>query len=234
MNKDNGPIPTSPLFALINKDRQWLPLQFPELPKVPNLINLSQLPTPEMFLEQLLNVTTKELLDTVMDFTFDEILTEHVQFLLYNKNGSITSMDMYSDKHRLINISEPIKFIIHGWQSTGDHEIVKDMVKSYHSIGIYNVFGVDWSSHSKRNYLHSARGAKKVGEIVGEFIFNLTKSNKKFLRKVHLIGHSLGAQVSGFAGKHIKKLTKGLQIGRITGKSKNCKYETVICKPFFF
>lgn len=33
---------------------------------------------------------------------------------------------------------------------------------------------------------------------------------------MHLIGHSLGAHVSGFAGKTFKKLT-GYQIDRITG-----------------
>ncbi|KAJ8930140.1 hypothetical protein NQ314_017106 [Rhamnusium bicolor] len=104
-----------------------------------------------------------------------------------------------------------------------DQNFVKDIVKSYHAIGIYNVFGVDWSSHSKRDYLHSARGTKNVGEFVGEFIMNLIKNDTNLLGNIHLIGHSLGAQVSGFTGKHIKSLTNGHRIGRITGKLLLCK-----------
>ncbi|XP_018573041.1 phospholipase A1 3-like [Anoplophora glabripennis] len=191
--------------------------RLPGLPRLPRLPDLSNLPSPEEFLESLLNVTPKELLEVVGDFTFDEVLSDHIQFLLYNNNGSVTVLDTYSDRHHIESQTEPIKFIIHGWQAAGDIDFVQNMAKSYHSIGIYNVFGVDWSPHSKRNYLHSARGTKKIGEIVGDFVMNLIKNNTRLLSNVHLIGHSLGAQVSGFAGKHIQALTKGKKIGRITG-----------------
>lgn len=77
------------------------------------------LPSPEEFLERLLNVTPKELLETVGDFTFDEVLSDHIQFLLYNKNGSVTVLDTNSDRHHIETSLEPIKFIIHGWQATG-------------------------------------------------------------------------------------------------------------------
>ncbi|KAJ8980762.1 hypothetical protein NQ317_013767 [Molorchus minor] len=124
---------------------------------------------------------------------------------------------MYSKEQPISETSGPIKFIIHGWQSSGNHTFVTDMVKSYHSIGIYNVFGVDWSSPAKKDYLYSARSTKRVGEVVGEFIMKLTKNNKKMLHKVHIVGHSLGAQVAGFAGKQVKSLSRGLMVGRITG-----------------
>lgn len=46
------------------------------------------------------------------------------------------------------------------------------------------------------------------------------KDNTKLLTHVHIIGHSLGAHIAGFAGKHIIELTNGTKVGRITGN--NC------------
>ncbi|KAG5861196.1 hypothetical protein JTB14_007084, partial [Gonioctena quinquepunctata] len=185
-------------------------------PEFPNLPNFRDLPTPEKFLETLFNVTTSELVDLTTGFDFEEILSEHVTFLLYKPDGSTISLNVNSDNHH-ININEPIKLVIHGWQSTGEQDYVKDFAKSYHAVGINNVLGVDWSTHSKKNYLHSARGTRTIGEIVGDFVMKVIKNDTQFLRNVHLIGHSLGAQVSGFAGKHIQKLTNGSKIERITG-----------------
>lgn len=42
-------------------------------------------------------------------------------------------------------------------------------------------------------------------------------------KDVHLIGHSLGAHISGYAGQSIK------QLGRITGT-----HELLLCKKCFF
>lgn len=54
--------------------------------------------------------------------------------------------------------------------------------------------------------------AKNVGEAIGKFILR----NKFPLDRIHIIGHSLGAHVGGFAGKKIKKET-GKKIRRLTG-----------------
>nr|CAI5830414.1 unnamed protein product [Callosobruchus analis] len=164
----------------------------PDLPDLPELPDLSKLPSPQNFLLHLLNVTAEDLLDVVANFGFDEVLYEEVDFLHYLPNGTTANYKMNSTRLD-IDKDNPLKVVIHGWQSTG----------------------VDWSNHSKRNYLHSARATKKVGETVAEFILNTLGSDAAKLDYVHIIGHSLGAQVAGFAGKHIY-LTTGRKVGRIT------------------
>lgn len=101
---------------------------------------------------------------------------------------------------------------------TVEQNFVIGFTKSYQSIGINNVIGIDWSTHSKKTYLHAARSSKKIGEITGDFIMNLVKNDTKLFKNIHLIGHSLGAHIFGFTGKYLNKLTKGGTIGRITGK----------------
>nr|CAI5830413.1 unnamed protein product [Callosobruchus analis] len=186
----------------------------PDLPDLPELPDLSKLPSPQNFLLHLLNVTAEDLLDVVANFGFDEVLYEEVDFLHYLPNGTTANYKMNSTRLD-IDKDNPLKVVIHGWQSTGSDDFIRHFAESYHSIGIENVVGVDWSNHSKRNYLHSARATKKVGETVAEFILNTLGSDAAKLDYVHIIGHSLGAQVAGFAGKHIY-LTTGRKVGRIT------------------
>lgn len=51
-----------------------------------------------------------------------------------------------------------------------------------------------------------------MGALISELIANYSISANDF----HVIGHSLGAQISGFAGKTVN-LQTGLRIRRITG-----------------
>ncbi|CAH2002328.1 unnamed protein product [Acanthoscelides obtectus] len=189
--------------------------EIPELRNIPELPDLSKLPTPQYFLQHLLNVTAEELLDVVANFGFDEVLYREVNFLHYLPDGTTTKYKINETRFDVSN-DRPLKVAIHGWQSTGSDDFIKHFAESYHSIGINNVIGVDWSPHSKRNYLHSARATKKVGETVAQFILNALGNDSSKLDHVHIIGHSLGAQVAGFVGKHVQQLTNGLKLGRIT------------------
>lgn len=54
------------------------------------------------------------------------------------------------------------------------------------------------------------------GEYVGDFIVNLYANYSANISTFHLIGHSLGAHIAGFAGKQVQNRT-GVNVGRITG-----------------
>lgn len=87
-----------------------------------------------------------------------------------------------------------------------------------------NVFGIDWSDlESWTNYFAAAETSMDVGVHVGEFISKLVLDTSLMVNDVHVIGHSLGAQGSGHAGRTVFSRT-GSKVARITGspfKKKN-------------
>lgn len=75
----------------------------------------------------------------------------------------------------------------------------------------HNVFYVDWSKADDKSFHVAAANSKAVGDVIAEFII----STRIQLKNVHLVGHSLGSHVAGFAGKRIFNKTKR-KLGRIT------------------
>lgn len=68
----------------------------------------------------LINDTAGELIDLVSDFSFDDIGSQDISFLLINPDGSIRKLDLDSDL-RNINRYKPLKFLVHGWQEAGKY-----------------------------------------------------------------------------------------------------------------
>ena len=68
------------------------------------------------------------------------------------------------------------------------------------------------------NYFNSAIHLDEVGHYLALF-FDYVRVTTAFknMTKIHMIGFSLGAHVSGLAGRYVKEIT-GQKIGRITGK----------------
>lgn len=75
---------------------------------------------------------------------------------------------------------------------------------------------VDWSRGTRGiRYDKSTANTRVVGATVGKMVEALMKNTGVSLSNVHLIGHSLGAQIMGYAGKELRRFG---QVGRITGK----------------
>lgn len=110
--------------------------------------------------------------------------------------------------------------LIHGWQSGFEYESwiddLKDTVLSISKNKKANVFVVDWSKEaSSIVYPKSAADTLSVGASIGYFIIKtLIKNYQLNPKDVHIIGHSLGGQTSGFVGQYTKK--HNYTIGRIT------------------
>ncbi|XP_028140195.2 phospholipase A1-like [Diabrotica virgifera virgifera] len=106
-----------------------------------------------------------------------------------------------------------IKFVTHGWLSRGTAETCVEIKNAFLEKYDINVFVVDWSSITD-NILYSvpAQGAPCIGEEYAKFINDLIEKFNVNPKDIHLIGHSLGAHVSGFAGRKVNK-----KISRITG-----------------
>ncbi|CAB0004108.1 unnamed protein product, partial [Nesidiocoris tenuis] len=83
----------------------------------------------------------------------------------------------------------------------------------------YNVIVIDFGGLAFTVwYYHIAANSYKIGRYTGRFILFLIDCGLD-PRLVHLMGHSLGAHVVGFAGKEVKEA--GKLVGRITGLDPN-------------
>lgn len=68
-----------------------------------------------------------------------------------------------------------------------------------------DLIGVDWTEGSNDPfYIHSAYRVKRVGKAVAGFIGQIIQKRLINGNKLELIGHSLGAHVSGFGEKSVE------------------------------
>ncbi|KAL3869628.1 hypothetical protein ACJMK2_042293 [Sinanodonta woodiana] len=109
--------------------------------------------------------------------------------------------------------STATKFIIPGYKhSASDPSYLntKDAILEREDV---NVIIVDWHDGAfQNNYARSVANARVVGALIALLMKTLnTVAKGDYFGKVHLIGHSLGAHVAGYAGERIPGT------GRITG-----------------
>ena len=74
-------------------------------------------------------------------------------------------------------------------------------------------------------YLHAVGNTRLVGRQIAILVMNLgdhfdeepmsNKMSKKMAQNTHVIGHSLGGQIAGYAGEHLRLMNHNL--ARITG-----------------
>lgn len=82
--------------------------------------------------------------------------------------------------------------------------------------GYYNVILVDWSPISATPWYTTAVSLiPLVGTYIAKFISFLIKDGKFPVNNIHLIGFSLGAEISGFVGQQLQEY--GIKLPRITG-----------------
>jgi len=143
-----------------------------------------------------------------------------VQLNLYtNSNGGSTPYrllvnDIGNLANSGFNPQQPTKILIHGFGGSGQSGVVSDTKNAYLATGNYNVIGVDWGLLAAApNYVTAAQNTRTTGAHIAELIdFLVTQAGAKLV-DFHIIGHSLGGHVAGFAGK---STTTG-KVGRITG-----------------
>ena len=119
-------------------------------------------------------------------------------------------------------------FLIHGFKSNADKWPKKATNKLFASITEdLNVITVDWRIGARLDlydifqlparYQQAAESTQRLGTQIANFVKSLV--NKGYLENVenvHLVGHSLGAQAAGYAGRYFSQIEK-VQIGQITG-----------------
>ncbi|KAK0075278.1 hypothetical protein PV325_007130 [Microctonus aethiopoides] len=140
-------------------------------------------------------------------------ITFHLFTRLNREKAYILKMyDINNLKASPFNSTWPTKYIVHGWTNDVEMPWVVEIRQSYLDVDYYNIIAVDWSPISKLDYPTATRYAPSVGKIIGEMLKFLNTEGSMSFSDVHMVGHSLGAQVSGFAGAAVFG-----DIDRITG-----------------
>ena len=108
--------------------------------------------------------------------------------------------------------SRPTKIICHGFLDNVDindwMNVMKDELLTNSD---FNVIIVDWSGGNFAPYTQATGNTRLVGAQIWDLIKTIMDATKQPAADFHIIGHSLGAHIAGYAGER----TPGL--GRITG-----------------
>ena len=148
--------------------------------------------------------------------------TKYLFDLNYNNQ---TSLDAFPSKR-----CSELVLIIHGWSSSAEasnSELLKDSILKNKKDSC--VIGVDWrkgaDSVSLRaiisDILHSTVYANQavntivVGRQTAFLLFRLVTEGKVKAQNIHIIGHSLGAQIAHFAGSYYTELVERLRSNQL-------------------
>ncbi|KAK7499281.1 hypothetical protein BaRGS_00009541 [Batillaria attramentaria] len=126
-------------------------------------------------------------------------------FKLMTRSHTATSMKATDDPdtwHSTLSAghfstARETKFITHGYIDSGTTAWLPHMARELLKRGDYNVFIVDWGHGSHSSYDKSTANSLLVAAELAKFIHSLHDREGLDLATVHLIGHSLGAQISG-------------------------------------
>lgn len=83
---------------------------------------------------------------------------------------------------------------------------------------------VDWGEIADYNYFTASGQSRHVGRNLAMVIDHMVTQRNAKLGDIHVIGHSLGAHVAGFAGMYLQK-ERRKKIVRISGLGMNNIFE---------
>uniref|UniRef100_A0A1I8P6B9 Lipase domain-containing protein n=1 Tax=Stomoxys calcitrans TaxID=35570 RepID=A0A1I8P6B9_STOCA len=105
-----------------------------------------------------------------------------------------------------------VRVIVHGFGSACPHVWIYEMKTALMAVEDCIVICVDWENGATfPNYVRAATNTRLVGKQLAMLLKNLQEYKGLNLARTHIIGFSLGAHVSGFAGAELPGLS------RITG-----------------
>lgn len=115
---------------------------------------------------------------------------------------------------------------VHGYVESMAVESIHVIVDAYQRRGDQNIIILDWGSLAEGNYLLDAViNAKQLGPRVAEVLIGMFAAGLP-VERFHLVGHSLGGQLSGIVGRNVMAKSKGkYQLPRyVWGFWLICKY----------
>lgn len=145
---------------------------------------------------------------------------ENLEFFFY-RQGRVTGVSVDDYDYILnsedFNRSIPTVLYIHGFSETQSSKSVKTIVAAYGRRNKENLLSLSWIYYCGGSYVEATGNVEKVGLYVANKIFEM--DGKGFdLSKLHIVGHSLGAQLAGTIGRKLQLISGNSKVlSRITG-----------------
>ncbi|EDW23989.1 GL23623 [Drosophila persimilis] len=133
------------------------------------------------------------------------LTTVPVTFYLYTSSNPTKGQKIKANYNSInnsnFNSGNPTRFVIHGWTQSYTAGMNKAIRNAWLSQGDYNVIVVDWARARSIDYATSVMAVAATGKKVANMINFLNSDFGMSLDNLYVIGHSLGAHVSGYAGR---------------------------------
>ncbi|XP_077295056.1 endothelial lipase-like [Arctopsyche grandis] len=156
---------------------------------------------------------------SVYDFTFSSTSTDSLKINLVV--GSPSAYHIYNISQAISLLSDKAfrkdyktVLFVHGYTDRPDGLAAPKLVAAYQTRGKHNILLLNCNSLTGFEYFRSSRAVRYIGKRLGNVLSQFYKS-KFNMDTLDLVGHSLGAQILGFAGKSYLKST-GKLLPRIT------------------
>ena len=135
------------------------------------------------------------------------------KFTLFNRKAPKNGVEITWFNESLYYIPlENTRFIIHGFLQNGNKVWISTMKENLLKYENSNVIVVDWSKGNRLPYTQATANAQIVGIDIAILVNSFIRKGVLIADNVHIIGHSLGAHVAGYAGERITP-----KVGRISG-----------------
>lgn len=141
--------------------------------------------------------------------SFSTKFEEHIEY-------TINEFDKIP-QHVNFDVNRPTVLYFHGFVEKITDEHIYVIADAYQTRNDHNLIMVNWSDMADGSYLLDAvPNAKKLGKVIGTKLVEMT--NKGFpLEKLHIVGHSLGGQLTGYVGRTVIESSEGkLKVPRIS------------------
>ncbi|XP_011185248.2 vitellogenin-2-like [Zeugodacus cucurbitae] len=114
------------------------------------------------------------------------------------------------------DINKKVVIASSGWLTNANtsNDVLEGVGKAYHCRGDTNFLSIDVGRYIQTLYSWSALNTNRIGQLLAIALVNFTEVVP--LENIHLMGHSLGAQIVGATARHYTRLT-GRRLPRVTG-----------------
>ncbi|KAJ8730873.1 hypothetical protein PYW08_002286 [Mythimna loreyi] len=145
------------------------------------------------------------------------VLGDAYFYLYTRRNTDAEQLEIPEDDalftSQYFNSSNDIKVVTHGWLSSDKSEWLQKIRDNWLRKDDFNVITVDWSEIAKNPvYPWPAFSTRYVGKRTAKLLDSIARTYSLDGKVMHLVGHSLGSHVMGYAG-----FFSNQRIYRITG-----------------